>query len=111
MEEKQKIRTVCCSVCGHTDFAFVPEYHKSLGARFFGMLSKAGMYLFLILIAAEIFGGGFTPNKTEYDRSLLSSFIVCAVVYLICFVIQILIESKTHTKAICKHCLHQFLID
>ena len=110
MEEKQEIRTVCCSVCGHTDFAFVPEYHKSLGARFFGMFSKAGMYLFLILIAAEIFGN-FNPNDVAYDHALLFSFLACAVVYLICFVIQLLIESKTHTKAICKHCLHQFLID
>lgn len=99
-----KFTPITCPRCGSRELAFVPEYHKSIVCRILSGLLLAFLIIFNIPSLLKELTGGEINMAQKYDSSLVLTFFFCFMLWGAIKIIQVVIESRTHTKAICKNC-------
>jgi hypothetical protein len=94
-----EIRPIVCPHCGSKNLAYVSEYHKSIVGRIFTAIF---LFLSIVLIGSSMLGNNSNTN------SIATAFSAATLLF---YVMVLIIESRTHVKAICKDCGNIWLLD
>lgn len=105
-------RPLKCPRCGSLSFSLLPEYHLSLRARIIEHICAIIFYFCIFSCVLQILAVLFSLNTVELNlKPTFIALIIVAIVYVVTRIVRILIESRTHTKAICHDCKHKWLFD
>ena len=96
-------RPVVCPRCESDDIAFVTEYHKSLGGRFF-----EGILLLVIILMFTSSLPNLLAGKSDDSFGII---VILIFLYAIVRFVRHIIESRTHVECICKKCGRVWLHD
>lgn len=88
---------IICPICGSFEIAFVAEYHKCIWLRIIKAIIAA---LFIVALIKSI-TNYLNPNTNEIITPFLYGL---AIAFVLVSIIISSIESRTHTKAICRNC-------
>ena len=94
-----------CRHCGSTNLAFVSDQHKCLSARFVAKLA------IIVAVVLFIFDLSTLFSSNGINDSSYITYIICAIVYVICQIGITIAESKTHIRVICRDCGYIWIHD